>query len=258
MPDPQPPHPALPSFEPFDALRRHRALVGAGVYLFVSAVGALYYALLLREFGLDAFDYWEASDFLLAVFREPSALLFGLVALLLWFSMRYQRQFNDWTFGRAPLLGRLLRYERWRESRFWNASPGVLVSTAFALVWFVVVMGSVAAGAARDATRGEGERLLLRVGDDEPLRGVLLTATNRYLFVVVPALEPAAARVRVVPYEALAWIETCGARRGLMTSLKRRAQGCEGATVPAEPAAAPGAPAAPAAPGSAPTPSTGG
>lgn len=242
MPEAHPPQPALPGFDPLDALRRHRALVGAGVYLFVSVVGALYYALLLGEFGLDAFDYWEASDFLLAVFREPAALLFGLVALFLWFSMHYQRQLNEWTYSRWPWFGRLVRYERWRESRFWNASPGVLASTAFALVWFVVVMGSVAADAAREATRGEGELLELQVGDAEPLRGVLLTATNRYLFVVIPAAEPAAARVRVVPYEALAWIETCGLRRGLMSKVLRRARSCQDDAAPATatPAAAPG------------------
>jgi hypothetical protein len=213
-------------------VQRHRALLGAGVYLFVSAVGALYYALLLGEFGLDAFDYWEASDFLLAVFREPAALFFGSMALLLWFSMRYQREFNDWMYGRLPRMAKLVRYERWRESRFWNESPGALATTAFALVWFVVVMGSVASGAAREAQRGAGDRLSVQLAEGPPLQGVLLTATNRYLFIVLPAEDPALARLRVVPYEALAWLETCGTRRGLIRSAMGRAQDCPALKAP--------------------------
>jgi hypothetical protein len=207
-------------------VQRHRALLGAGVYLFVSAVGALYYALLLGEYGLDAFDYWEATDFLLAVFREPASLFFGSMALLLWFSMRYQREFNDWMYDRLPWLAKLVRYERWRESRFWNRSPGALATSSFALVWFVIVMGSVASGAARDAQRGLGETVNIQLADGAPLRGVLLTATNRYLFIVLPAEDPATARLRVVPYEALAWIETCGTRRGLMSTVIGRAKRC--------------------------------
>lgn len=234
MSAPDPKLPPLP-FDPLDALRRHRALVGAAVYLFVSAVGALYYALLLGEFGLDAFDYWEASDFLLAVFREPVALVFGLIALLLWVSMRYQREFNDWQYSKLPWLGRLVRYERWRESQFWNESSGVLATTLFALVWFLFVMGGVAGGAANDAQVGDADRIRLQLSDGSRLDGVLLTATNRYLFVVLPADEAKDARLRVVPYEALGWIENCGARRGLLRTVMNRTRECGRVSAAARP-----------------------
>jgi hypothetical protein len=226
--------------DPFVTLQRHRALVGAGVYLFVSAIGALYYSLLLGEFGLDAFDYWEASDFLLAVFREPIALVFGLMALLLWFSLNYQRTMNDWMYGKLPWLGRLVRYQRWRESRFWNESPGFFATTAFALVWFVIVMGSIASSTARNAQLGKADQVTLELSDGSTLRGVLLTATNRYLFVVVPTPEQEAVRLRVVPYDALAWVESCGARRGLLRTMTGQARECAKLSAPAAPSAAAG------------------
>ena len=69
------------------ALWRHRVLVVGALYGFVALVGALYYALLLGDFGLNPFHYWEASDFLLATFREPLSILFGLIAVLFYFSM---------------------------------------------------------------------------------------------------------------------------------------------------------------------------
>jgi len=226
--------------DPFAMLQRHRALVGAGVYLFVSAVGALYYSLLLGEFGLDAFDFWEASDFLLAVFREPIALVFGLMALLLWFSLNYQRAFNDWMYGRLPWLGRLVRYQRWRESRFWNESPGFFATTAFALVWFVIVMGSIASSTARNAQLGKDDQVTLQLEGGRELRGVLLTATNRYLFVVVPTPDAEAVRLQVVPYDALISVESCGARRGLLRTMIGQARDCVKVSAPAKPAAGAG------------------
>jgi len=49
------------------------------------AVGALYYALLLGNFGLNPFYYWEASDFLLVTLREPLSIVFGLIAVFFCF-----------------------------------------------------------------------------------------------------------------------------------------------------------------------------
>ena len=97
------------------ALWRHRALVVAALYGFVALVGALYYALLLGNFGLNPFHYWEATDFLLATLREPFSIVFGLIAVSVYFPMIRGRELNDLLFGGIPWVRRLTLYDRWRS-----------------------------------------------------------------------------------------------------------------------------------------------
>jgi hypothetical protein len=46
------------------------------LYLYVTAVGMLYSAVLYGRFGINIFDYSEIADFLLAAGKNPKALLF--------------------------------------------------------------------------------------------------------------------------------------------------------------------------------------
>lgn len=217
------------------ALWRHRVLVGAALYGFVALVGALYYALLLGDFGLNPFHYWEASDFLLATFREPLSILFGLFAVFFYFSMARGRELNDVFYGGIPWVRRALRYDRWRESPWMSPRLGPGVSILLALAWFVVVMGGVAAGAASDARRGEGRAVRYALGDGVLREAQLLATTNRFVFLVVPGAAPRDAVLHAVPIESLLEVEHCGARRGGIRALVRGAERCGPA-----PAAAPG------------------
>ena len=45
------------------------------LYLYVTAVGMLYAAVLYGRFGINIFDYSEIPDFLLAAFKNPIVLL---------------------------------------------------------------------------------------------------------------------------------------------------------------------------------------
>lgn len=45
------------------------------LYLYVTAVGMLYSAVLYRKFGINIFDYAEIADFLLAALKNPEAIL---------------------------------------------------------------------------------------------------------------------------------------------------------------------------------------
>jgi hypothetical protein len=47
------------------------------LYLYVTAIGMLYSAVLYGRFGINVFDYSEIADFLLAAFKNPVALLSG-------------------------------------------------------------------------------------------------------------------------------------------------------------------------------------
>jgi len=53
------------------------------LYLYVTAIGMLYSAVLYGRFGINVFDYSEISDFLLAAFKNPVAFLAaGLLAVM--------------------------------------------------------------------------------------------------------------------------------------------------------------------------------
>jgi hypothetical protein len=224
------------------ALWRHRALVLAALYGFVALVGALYYALLLGQFGLNAFHYWEASDFLLATFREPVTILFGLIAVSFYFSLTDGRGMNDLLFGRVGWIRRLVRYDRWRNARLMRPQLGPVVSVLLALLWFVVVMGSIASLVAVKARRGDGEPVRWAT-EGTPLRSArLLTTTNRFVFLVEPGATPREARLLAVPVDALTLLEHCGARRGGLRAWVRGPERCEDAAptvVPAADAATP-------------------
>jgi hypothetical protein len=47
------------------------------LYLYVTAIGMLYSAVLYGRFGINVFDYSEIGDFLLAAFKNPVAFLSG-------------------------------------------------------------------------------------------------------------------------------------------------------------------------------------
>jgi hypothetical protein len=225
MPMPEPATPAAPRAD-LGALWRHRALVLGAGYAFVALVGALYYALLLGDFGQNPFDYWEASDFLLAAFREPLALAFGLVAVTMYIAFVDPLAINDRLYRRGSRFAELIRYERWRESRWMAPRVGPLAGSLLALLWFVLVMGGFAAGAARDARTGRGVAVHATIDGGEPFPAQLLATTNRFAFLVRPGSTEGEARLLAVPFESLTLLGHCGARRGGLRALVRGVEPC--------------------------------
>jgi hypothetical protein len=83
------------------------------VYGYVSLVGMVQSWLQLRAFGINVFDYAELNDFLLAAFREPTALLaaLGIVAyggLFVLVGVYFQRKRTR--FGSTASFS---KYQRW-------------------------------------------------------------------------------------------------------------------------------------------------
>jgi hypothetical protein len=56
-------------------LGNHPTLVLTLLYLYVTAIGIIYSAILYGRFGINIFDYAETADFLLAAFKNPIAFL---------------------------------------------------------------------------------------------------------------------------------------------------------------------------------------
>ncbi len=63
-------------------LKKHVAIFFTGLYVYVALVGVIYSWTLLREFGINYFDYADTSDFFLSSFRAPVAPLLVLLATL--------------------------------------------------------------------------------------------------------------------------------------------------------------------------------
>src|SRR3712207_3713565 len=53
----------------------HPTLALTFLYLYLTAIGMLYSAVLYRSFGINIFDYSEIADFLFAALKNPIALL---------------------------------------------------------------------------------------------------------------------------------------------------------------------------------------
>ena len=57
-------------------VKEHPAIVGTGLYVYVSFQGSAYNWLFLRAFDINYFDFSEVNDFLTAAFRQPETFLF--------------------------------------------------------------------------------------------------------------------------------------------------------------------------------------
>jgi hypothetical protein len=95
------------------------------LYLYVTAVGMLHSATLYRNFGITIFDFSEIGDFLLAAFKDPLALLVGVLQAFLYgaialSTLRYIKVYE------AP--NAIEKYKRW---------------TTVALSAALIVLGSV-------------------------------------------------------------------------------------------------------------------
>ena len=95
------------------------------LYVYVTAVGMLHSATLYRHFGITIFDFSEIGDFLLFAFKEPLALLVGVLQAFLYgaialSTLRYIKVYE------AP--NAIEKYKRW---------------TTVALSATLIVLGSV-------------------------------------------------------------------------------------------------------------------
>jgi hypothetical protein len=64
-------------------IRQEPGLLATFGYAFLVLLGGTYRALFFRRLGLNFFDYAEVSDFLVAVFRDPLPLVYGVSGIVL-------------------------------------------------------------------------------------------------------------------------------------------------------------------------------
>ena len=190
--------------------RSHPAIAGTILYLYASAVGGVYEAVYFSAFGINAFEFADANDFLLAALRQPRALLLLAVSLFAYGGvMLFRTAIENAIDSRsarlitgpsifARLAGRSLAATL-VDGPFWAGTMGKwLARTVFtiAFVAYSVLPMSLAAivDAARVKRSGESVQVALR-GTTEPLTLVFVGTTERYLFLY----DPDAGATHVVP-----------------------------------------------------------
>ena len=159
-------------------------------YLILVAVGMFHSVLGYRHFGVNILDYAEASDFLLAPFRDPMVLLVTVVPGVL--ALGYMSAADRWSRRMTERRREAGKPRAWWESSdAWQArlqSAGPVLRVALALFWVFVSANTYQRLVAYWAMRGEGTNVTVEMANGVSERGtptrplVLAGATSRYLF----------------------------------------------------------------------------
>lgn len=165
--------------------------LGTGItlsYLALVAIGMFHSALGYRHFGINILDYAEASDFLLAPFRDPMVMVVTVLpAVLAWGYLR--------TIDRFSTRAREKRRAAGKERAWWESSEATLARTkpfvpflaiGMAMIWVFVSADAYQRILAARAMRGEGQNVLVELSNGtldggtprRPL--VMVGATSRY------------------------------------------------------------------------------
>jgi hypothetical protein len=209
-----------------DDLVRHYGLVVSGAYLYMSVIGASYYLCLFGYFGLNAFDWWDVSDFFLAAFREPIVLPFSFMALWIAWLLANPDASNRHLIENWP------RVARWTGTT-WMYEKGLVwrlpawAALSFATFWFLLVIYGLAAHDAAAARAGRAPAISWRTQDGSLHRGHLLATTSQYVAVIDASAKPA--RLVMVPLANADEFTLCGERRRLMPALRGDASPCASA-----------------------------
>lgn len=165
--------------------------LGTGVtlsYLALVAIGMFHSVLGYQHFGINILDYAEASDFLLAPFRDPMVMVVTVLpAVLAWAYLR--------TIDRYSTRAREKRRAAGKARAWWESSDATLARTkpfmplfalAMAMLWVFVSADAYQRFLAAKAMRGEGQNVVVELANGtldggtprRPL--VMVGATSRY------------------------------------------------------------------------------
>lgn len=159
-------------------------------YLVLVAIGMFHSVLGYRHFGVNILDYAEASDFLLAPFRDPMVLVVTVLpAVLAWGYLAAGERWSRRLAERRRAEGKPRGW--WESSEAMQArleSLAPLLRFGLALFWVFVSASTYQRLVAYWAMRGEGTNVTVELGNGATERGtptrplVLVGATSRYLF----------------------------------------------------------------------------
>jgi len=163
-------------------LKQHPALALTLGYLFLTAVGMVYEFLFLRQFGLQIFDFADASDFLLVAFRQPLLLVFTLLSLLA--LVQIIRKHAKW----MKKSERYRRLSDWFETKRWWWAVERFCYFGIVLGYFVAFCADYASWSAAAIRAGKGRRIEVELvseanasGKQAAAKYLLLGTTSRYL-----------------------------------------------------------------------------
>jgi hypothetical protein len=106
------------------------------LYLYVTAVGMLYSAVLYGRLGINIFDYSEIPDFLLAAFKNPIVLLVTGIQVVLSYLFAYM---TSLTLRSHLESNRERGYEARREGSLLESVRPMVIATTH--VWAIVLSG---------------------------------------------------------------------------------------------------------------------
>ena len=203
-------------------LSENYAVLAGGIYLFAAVVGTTYYAILFDYFDLGVFDYWDAGDVLLAAFRQPLSLVFGIIAALIALMMVFEAEYNAWLRPKSELLWKLFgNYLTQKMGWRWTAGP--VSAITFGVAWFLFVTGAIAIGEAKQIWRNETAPVTVTLAD-EVIEGRVIAATTTYLVLLVNSADNEARTAFAIPVEAIQSIRQCADRGGSLSRLFGKSQ----------------------------------
>lgn len=159
-------------------------------YLALIAVGMFHSALGYRHFGINILDFTEASDFLLAPFRDVWMLLVTVVPVILaWMYLSLVARLGERAEQKRVAAG--------RPNRWWNGSEALnarlkkwfpLFKVGLGLFWLYVSASSYQRIRAYRTMRGDGVQVRVELTDGSVMEGatnrplMLVGSTSRYAF----------------------------------------------------------------------------
>jgi hypothetical protein len=201
---------------------RYQLLVdhlGTGVtlsYLALVAIGMFHSVLGYRHFGINILDYAEASDFLLAPFRDPMVMIVTVLpAVLAWAYLRFVERYSTRARERRRAAGKGLAW--WESSEATNARTKPFLpflAVGMAMLWVFVSADAYQRFLAVRAMRGEGHNVVVELTDGTRDGGtarrplVMVGATSRYFIFFRTAdwrteVMPTDNVLRILPEESL-------------------------------------------------------
>lgn len=157
-------------------------------YLALVAIGMFHSVLGYRHFGINILDYAEASDFLLAPFRDPMVMVVTVLPAVLAFAyLRFFERYSTRAREKRRAQGKALAWWESSEATMARTKPLLpFLAVGMAMLWVFVSADAYQRRLATRAMRGEGHNVLVELTNGtfdggtprRPL--VMVGATSRY------------------------------------------------------------------------------
>lgn len=185
-------------------------------YLALVAIGMFHSVLGYRHFGINILDYADASDFLLAPFRDPMVMVVTVLpAILAWAYLRFVDRYSARARERRRAAGKARAWWQSSDATLARTKPFLpLLAVGMAMLWVFVSADAYQRILAERAMRGEGHNVLVELTNGTRDGGtprrplVMVGATSRYVIFFRTAdwqteVMPTDNVLRILPSESL-------------------------------------------------------